>query len=319
LAEWQVEEGIGEHRAVLMDGKRVVAAKLDWPGALAAGAIAEAVLVARAAGDARGRARFDSGEEALVDHLPASASEGARLRLQVTRAALGEAQRRKLARARPTEAPCRPAPTLRERLGARRVHALDRQVWAQLRQDAWTGQIAFAGGSLEISPTPAMTLIDVDGTLPARSLALAAATQAARAIRLLDLSGSVGIDFPTLTQKADRKAVDLALGEALAGFDHERTAMNGFGFVQVVSRFEAPSLLHRMQFDRVGASARWLLWLAEGHRGPGRLLLTAAPPVIAALRPEWLAELARRTACEVALDPQPHLALGAPHAQVLAR
>lgn len=324
MAEWLVEEGIGEHRAIRLEGDRIVAARVDWPGEPAVGLVEDAVLVSRAAGSARGTARFASGEEALVDKLPSTASEGAKIRLEVTRPALGERGRRKLARARPTDAAPRPAPTLAEALRAeshevRVVREFPAGDGAELAAEAFAGEVAFPGGTLQFSPTPAMLLVDVDGTLGPRALALAAVQPLAEALRRFDVGGSIGIDFPTLATKEDRRAVDEALAAALADWPHERTAMNGFGFVQLVARLERPSLLHRAAFQRAGMAARSLLRQAERLQGAGALLLSGHPALEAQLRPDWLAELARRTGREVRWEARPALALEAPQAQLVPR
>lgn len=317
---WLVEAGIGEERALLYHDGRAVAARLRWPGGLEAGLIADAVLTERAAGASRGRARFAEGEEALVDRLPKDAREGAPLRLEITRAALRERGRGKLAQARPTAAKPRPAPSLADSLpDATTVRRFPDAAWDEVWAEAWDGAIDFAGGSLQFTPTPAMTLVDVDGTLGPRALALAAVGPLAEALARFDLAGSIGIDFPTLAAREDRKAVDAALGEALAGWDHERTAMNGFGFVQLVARQTGPSLLHRLAFDRAGAAARKLLRQAEGLDGAGAILLSARPAVIDALSPEWLGELERRTGRDVRTTPDRTLALGPGHAQIVPR
>ena len=320
MAEWLVEEGIGEHRALRMDGGRAVAAMIDWPGKLAPGRIDDAVLIDRATGSARGTVRFAGGEEALVDRLPREASEGASLRVEVIRTQIAEHGRTKRARARLTDAAMRPAPGLRENLGARLVRRFPTDDWAEIWTEAWSGIREFASGALQFSTTPAMTLVDVDGDLPPRQLALAAAQALGDALPRYDLRGSIGIDFPTLPAKADRRAVDDALSSALVEWPHERTAMNGFGFVQIVSRLERPSILHRMGEDRAGAAARMLLRRGEAQMAqPGDLLLTCHPAVRAQLRPEWLEELQRRTGRALCVETDPKLALEAGFAQAVPR
>lgn len=322
MAEWLVEKGIGEERAVLIDKGEIVAARLVWPGRLAAGQVEDAVLASRHQGSRRGTVRFSNGEDALVDRLPRAAQEGAPIRVEITREALRERDRTKLAHARPSESPPRPAPGLIEQLRgegfeARSVRRFDGGAWEDLWLEAWQGATAFDGGELAFFDTSAMTLIDIDGAGDPRSLALAAVPAIATALRRFDMGGSIGIDFPTLAAKADRKAVDDALDRALSGWPHERTAMNGFGFVQLVARFARPSLLQRIRRGRTGAAARLALRRAERVEGPGVTLLTLHPALKAKLRPEWLAELERRTGRPTRLAIEPGLALEAVAAQIV--
>jgi hypothetical protein len=321
LAEWLVEEGIAEHRAIRLEGETIAEARVQWPGELCAGTVAEAVLVSRPAGTSRGTARFPRGEEAWADRLPPSAAEGAPLRLEVTRPALVERGRRKLAHARPTARP--PAsPALAARLrgeghAVRTVRRFPAGDWDELVAEAFAAEAGFPGGALQFSPTPAMLLVDIDGTVAPRALALAAVPALAAALRRFDIGGSIGIDFPTLSAKADRKAVDEALSEALAGWPHERTAMNGFGFVQLVARLERPSLLHRAGFRPAATAARLLLRRAEALAGAGAILLTGHPALEAELAPDSLAQLARRAGREVRWAANPALAIEAPQAQLV--
>lgn len=314
MADWLIETGIGETRAIQVDGGQVIAARIDWPGGLAAGQVEDAVLIARSAGSRRGTARFANGEEALVDQLPQDAREGASIRLKVMRAAIAEAGRLKRAQARPTTDATRPAP----QPAGRPVQSFPAGLWEDVWAEGWNGVVDFPGGVLTISPTPAMTVIDIDGNLPARALALAAVQPLATSIRRLDLAGSIAIDFPTLSDKADRQAVDTAMAQALQGWPHERTAMNGFGLVQLVARLERPSLLQRLSANRLGAAARMLLRRAELVHEPGRdLLLTAHPSIRQAITQEWESELARRTGRTIRWHEDASLALDSAFAQAL--
>jgi hypothetical protein len=322
LPEWLVEEGIGEHRAIRLEGGALAAARVEWPGALTAGQVEDAVLIAKPGGSTRGTARFASGEQALVDALPRTASEGASLRLKVTRAAIAERGRLKLAKARPTGESPRPAPELAEALRAeghvvRTVPRFPTAEWDELLGEAFAGELAFDGGSLLLSPTPAMTLIDIDGALAPQALALAAVPAIAGAICRFDLAGVIGIDFPTIASKPERHKVDEALAAALSGWPHERTAMNGFGFVQLVARLERPSLLQRGAHDRTGAAARLLLRRGEAVTDPGDILLVCHPAVKTKLAGKWLEELSRRTGRKVRVETDPGLAPGAGFAQAV--
>lgn len=314
MAEWVVEQGIGESRALLLEGDKVLAAKLRWPGEITAGESFEGKLLRKSG--TRGLAQHPSGREILVDKLPRDAGEGASYRFTVTRAAMAERGRFKLPAARPAEAAG--TTTSDYFASAKSVRHFPSGAWEEIWHAASSGEVGFAGGALLFAVTPGMTVIDIDGELSPRELALAAVPELARWLRLFDLGGSIGIDFPTLAAKADRKAVNAALDEALDGWPHERTAMNGFGFVQIVARLEGPSLLHRFATSRVGMAARMALRRAEQVEGPGATLLTVHPALKARLKPEWCAELERRTARPVRIDSDPGLAIEAAAAQIVA-
>ena len=309
---WVVEDGVGETRALLIDGDKVLAAKLRWPGELYRGQELTAKLVSKRG--ARGTAITAEGRELLVDRLPREVSEGSELDLAVTRAALAERGRYKLPSARLAS---QLSPVTDPIETGKRVHRFPSGMWEDVWQAASSGEVAFDGGSLLFAVTPAMTLVDIDGSLDPRSLALAAIEPLARSLAEFDLGGSIGIDFPTLEAKAERKAVDTAMGDALGDWSHERTAINGFGFVQLVARLEGPSLLHRFATSRLGMAARMALRRAEMVEGAGATLLTVHPALKAKLRPEWLAEVERRTGRPLRIETDPGLAIEAAAAQIV--
>lgn len=316
MPEWLIEEGIGETRALLIEGDRVLAARLQWPGELTAGARVTGRLTAKLKGTRRGVVLLDDGREALVDHLPPNITEGQSLDLIITRAPLAERGRLKRAQARVAagDVPAISAPLPAGRV----VRRFPAGLWEEVWHAASSASLAFTGGEVLVSVTPAMTVIDIDGVGSPRDVALAAVPAIAQALAWFDCGGNIGIDFPTIAAKDDRRAVDAALGAALADWPHERTAINGFGFVQLVARLEGPSLLHRFATSRVGLCARLALRLAERAEGHGPLTeLRIHPALQARLKPDWVDELRRRTARDVRIQTDPGLALEAPSAQVV--
>ena len=322
MAEWLHEDGIGEDRAILVENGEILEAVIELPGPLRAGAVLPARLSAILIPGRRGIAALDAGGEALVEPLPASLTEGAAFRVEIVREPVPEAGKARLARARATDVEARTGARLAERLGAFTQHSLhgpdrfEQAGWSELLEEALRGEIGFPGGSLRMSLTPAMTLFDVDGGLAPTELAIAGAAAAGRAIRRMGIAGSIGIDLPTLSGRADRQAAAAAL-DAVLPQPFERTAVNGFGFLQVVRRRERASLAEIVQGDPAGAAARALLRRAQRLEGHGGLAVHAAPAVVALIeaRPDWLAALARQAGGAIALQAEPGLAISAGHVQ----
>ena len=325
MAEWIYEDGIGEARAALVAHGRILEMAIDRDdGRLRCGTVLP-VRIARAR-DATGRAlaRFDGGS-GLIEQLPPGVTEGATLTATVVREAIDEGGTVKPARLRPsTEAP-RPGATLRERLAAsphpivpllpHQPDALEAAGWSEALEEAASGVVARDAAMLRIVPTPAMTVIDVDGALPPAELARAGARLAGEAIRCFDIGGSIGIDLPTLADRALRQATASALDQVLPQ-PFERTAVNGFGFLQIVRRRQRASLLELLQHDRATAAALALLRTAERSQGAGTRTLEAHPAVIARITPAWTSRLGERLGTAVALRGDPARAISGGHVAV---
>jgi len=298
LPDWLLERGIGESRAVRIRDGEIVEARILLDGAVRAGTIMPARLISAAP-----RAIAEAGgQEYLLPKGAPRVAEGAEIVIEVTREAIPGAEpwKRPLARvvgdgprgAPPLDADELPFPGPADVLGA--------VGWNDLIEVARTGTASFAGGELRISPTPAMTLIDVDGHLPADELAVLGAEQAARAILRLDIGGSIGIDLPTASGKAARLRSAEAI-DAVMPKPFERTAVNGFGFVQLVRPRKRASLVELAQ-DRAAFEARALLRRAAFESGGSKRLVVH--PAIGAVIEEhrgWLDRLARQLGGAVGL------------------
>lgn len=308
MAEWLFEAGIGEARAALVSDGAIIAARIELAGA---GPLVESVHAARLTEiivkGREGLVTLADGTPAMLVHLPPGITQGAALTVEITREPIPEPGRPKLARCIPHDGGEIPAAVdLLARITAtgHRVRTLlahqgddlEAAGWSEVLDEALTGEIAFPGGTLRMTPTPAMTLFDVDGTGPLEPLAVAAAHAVAAAIIRHEITGSIGVDFPTVEGKAARAAVAAAIDAGLPQ-PFERTAVNGFGFLQIVRRRERASLPELLRADRIGAAARALLRQIERAPPPAVRHHRVSSRVAASLaaHPEWRSELARRT------------------------
>ncbi|WP_114227328.1 MULTISPECIES: ribonuclease [Sphingomonas] len=311
MPEWVHERGIGETRCALVDREAIVEARVVLDGTLAAGSVVDARLTSVGTNGRNALAVAQDGTELLLPHRPAGVSEGGALHLEITREAIASVERWKRPLARVTDAAPQSAP-LPGRLA--RPGELAAADWDEIVEQAQSGSVSFPGGSLGLFATPAMTLIDVDGHLPPGELAVAGARAAAQAIRRLGIGGSIGIDLPTVAGKAPRAASAEAIDAVLTGTRFERTAVNGFGFLQLVRPRRHASLLE-LALDRPAFAARQLLRQAASAHGPATLV--AAPAVVSLLEAQqsWLEQLARARGGAIALRADPGLAIWAGHAE----
>ena len=308
MPEWLIERGIGETRAALVDRGAIIEARIELEGATPAGSIVAARLVSAGTSGRNAVARDQRGNEYLLPRGAPGLSEGASINIEVARAAIPGTEPWKRPLARLTDKAPHGAPPLAGReLGLpNSTDEPGRAGWNDLIDEARSGLVQFDGGELRISVTPAMTLIDVDGYLDAEELAIRGAGEAAKAVRRLDIGGSIGIDLPTCGNKAARQAAAAAIDEHLPQ-PFERTAVNGFGFVQIVRPRSRASLIE-LAHDRASFEARALLRRAA-FEPPGAKRIVAHPAVASILedRRDWLDALAGQTGGAISLRADPAL------------
>jgi hypothetical protein len=313
-SHWLIEKGIGEDRAILLDNNHIIAARVRRH---AGGPFAGAIVAGQLKIHNSPQLVTEDDIVIALDGPLKGLSEGAFCHARIVRETVGEAsgtyKRSKPPRGRLVESDvAQPAPDLQEVLGSEhpvRTHilaplpapdALAQAGWDMLVEQASSGIIVFAEGRLIVSPTPGMTVIDVDSSAASRSnmvqLAKAAAVEAAKTIMRCDIGGTIAIDFPTIEARADRQNVAACFDAHMLG-DFERTAINGFGLMQIVRRRERPSLVELLQLAPVKSALLALLRRAQRHQnlhdhafvvdGEGHKMLQA--------NPLWMEELQRVT------------------------
>ena len=181
---------------------------------------------------------------------------------------------------------------------------IDKAAIDDAQSDIWcerciTGEFVIEGGLLSIERTRAMTMIDIDGFGAAHPVNLAAARAIPWLLRLCGIGGQVGIDFLASANKAERAKIDAELAKACASLgQHERTAVSGFGFAQLVLPRSGPSVLETLcgtewKMPSFETQALMLLRDAVRSQGVGARELVAKPDIIAQIElwPTLLEEL----------------------------
>ena len=191
---------------------------------------------------------------------------------------------------------------------------IDKAAIDDAQSDIWcergiTGEFVIEGGLLSIERTRAMTMIDIDGFGAAHSVNLAAARAIPWLLRLYGIGGQVGIDFLASTNKAERAEIDAVLGKACATLNqHERTAVSGFGFAQLVLPRPGPSVMEILcgtGWKEPSAETQALMLLRDAARshGVGARVLVANADIIAQIErwPALLEELRSSLGCAITL------------------
>ena len=327
MAEWLYEEGIGEARAALIERGRLVEALIERESdAARAGSVMQGRLIQTIIPRKRGIVRLMSGEEVLLEPIPPKLAEGGNVLVEILREAIAEEGRPKRARGRVATqgTNAQLGPSLLQRIRATGVpvtpcpaHEEDRLEsygWSELMEEAISGEVGTEAAALRLYLTPAMLLIDVDGTLPPAQLGPKGAKLAAQAVRRMGLSGSIGIDLPTMNNKDERMIAAAQIDKYLP-LPFERTAVNGFGFLQIIRRRERPNLMEMLRENPVATAALALLRRAERHGNGGTATITAAPAVIDYLRknPGWIEQLGQRRGGKIELQGEASLSLAGGH------
>lgn len=233
--------------------------------------------------------------------------EGARVPFEVTREAIAEPGRNKPPEIRLRDSLPKTLPG-KDALWDARLAFLGHVIASGSITEGF--DVAMAGRSqlgdvvVSFQRTKAGLVFDIDGIGDAFAINMVAATEIARLLRLYQVGAMVLIDFVSMESKAQRTQIAEAFDAAsvLDPRPFERTAINGYGMMQVVRARPRPSVLDHLFGTRIAAlsdetQAYWLLREVAQSSGFGARTVTARPEVATLLQSEqwtpWRAQAAR--------------------------
>lgn len=279
MADLIRDDAPGEYRAAMVEAGEIVELHIQRSGHLVLGQAGTARVGSRMAGGTL--LITDDGRELLIrQKMPVP--EGARTGFEIAREALPEPGLIKRPEARLSDAPPRDADACWNARFAP-APAADTSVALDI---ALTGQSVAGDAIISFQRTKAGLVFDVDGIGDALSLNIAAAQEIARLLRLYQVGGMTMIDFIATDSKAARIAIGDAIDAASAADARafERTAVNGFGLMQIVRPRPRPSVLDHLFGTRIASlsdetQALWLIRSAARSTGFGPRTITALPKV----------------------------------------
>ena len=241
----------------------------------------------------------DGGELLLRSKI--SDTDGTLVAYEVVREAISEPGRIKLPEVKLIDSA---SGTLQQKDGlwARRIALLGQKcLTAPIAQGfdiAIAGQSQLGDVAISFQRTKAGLVFDVDGIGDAFVINSIAATEVARLLRLYQVGAMVMIDFVSMESKAQRTKI-AEIFDAAAAFDgrpFERTAINGYGLMQVVRARPRPSVLDLLFGTRIAAlsdetQAYWILRAVAQSSGFGVRTVSARPGVVRLLNSQQWAPL----------------------------
>ena len=254
----------------------------------------------------------DDGHELLL-RSKISDPEGTRVTFEVTREAIAEPGRIK-----PTEILLRDSGALpslpKDALWDARLTSFAQPVISASIADgfdiALSGQSKLGSVIISFQRTKAGLAFDVDGIGSAFDINQVAAAEIARLLRLYQVGAMVMIDFVSMEPKAQRTQI-AEIFDAASRSDarpFERTAINGYGFMQVVRARPRPSVLDHLFGTRIASlsdetQAYWLLRAVAQSSGFGARTVTALPDVATLLESQtwagWRTQAMRAAGADV--------------------
>jgi ribonuclease G len=295
LTDIITDDGPGERRAAQVENGCIVALYLHRHADLMLGQTGEARLVSKSR---TGHfLKTQTGHDLLL-RGPAPETEGTTLSYRVTREAIAEPGLIKRAEAKraqdddPHETP----DTLWVALVNNVAHASDTNgAISDALSVAQSGTSIAGPAQISFQRTKAGLVFDVDGDGDPLAINLAAAADIARLLRLYQVGGMAMIDFVAVNSKPARLTIADAFDAASCADvrPFERSAVNGFGLMQIVRPRPRPSVLDQLFGTRIASlsdetQALWLLREAMGGTGIGPRTITATPGVASLItQPSW--------------------------------